>query len=196
MPTDPYWNHNTRYHPWILEQVPAHARTALDIGCGDGLLARKLATHCDAVLGVDVDDAVLATAPAAANVHLELADFRDLDDTFDMVTAVATLHHVPLHEGLAALRHLVAPGGTLAIVGLWKMHPLTDFHYLPLLPAIHGMDWWHRRSRGGPAAVVRDAQESLAQIRAATTELLPGARVRRRLMWRYTLVWRRPRQLG
>ncbi|MFD5178289.1 class I SAM-dependent methyltransferase [Nocardia sp. NPDC058379] len=196
MSTDPYWNHNTQYHPWILDQVPAHARTALDIGCGDGLLARKLATRCDAVLGVDIDDDIIATAPAAPNVHLEQADFRDLDDTFDMVTAVATLHHVPVRDGIAALRHLVAPGGTLAVVGLWKMHPLTDIHYLPLLPAIRGLDWWRRGALGGPNATVRDPRETLAEIRAVTGELLPGAQIRRRLMWRYTLVWRKPGQPG
>ncbi|MFD4459844.1 class I SAM-dependent methyltransferase [Nocardia sp. NPDC058480] len=192
MPTDPYWNHNSRYHPWVLDQVPSNARTALDIGCGDGLLARKLADRCDAVLGVDIDRQVIDNAPAAPNVHLEQADFRDLDQAFDIVTAVATLHHVPLREGLAALRTLVAPGGTLAVVGLWKMHPLADIHYLPLLPVIWGIDRRHRAAAGGPAATLREPQETLTEIRSAATDLLPGAEVRRRLMWRYTLLWRRP----
>lgn len=194
MSPDPYWNHNTHYHPWILDQVPAGARTALDIGCGDGLLARKLATRCDAVLGVDIDDTVLTTAPAAPRVHLEHGDFRALDDTFDVVTAVATLHHVPLREGVTALRELVAPGGTLAVVGLWKMRPHTDFHYLPVLPVIAGIDRWRRGQAGGPAATVRDPRETLAEIRSVSAELLPGVRIRRRLMWRYTLLWRRPRE--
>ncbi|MFE5474370.1 class I SAM-dependent methyltransferase [Nocardia sp. NPDC056541] len=193
MPTDPYWNHNTHYHPWVLDQVPDTARTALDIGCGDGLLARKLATRCDAVLGVDIDDRVIANAPAAPNVHLEHADFRDLDQTFDVVTAVATLHHVPVREGVTALRHLVAPGGTLAVVGLWKMHPVSDFHYLPLLPAIWGLDRWRRRSHGGPDVTLADPRETLAEIRSAAAEHLPGAEIHRRLMWRYTLRWQRPR---
>ncbi|MFF2084096.1 class I SAM-dependent methyltransferase [Nocardia sp. NPDC058176] len=193
MPTDPYWNHNTHYHPWILEQVPEHARTALDIGCGDGLLARKLAARCDAVLGVDLDGQVIADAPAVPNVHLEKADFRDLDDTFDVVTTVATLHHVPLREGVAALRELVAPGGTLAVVGLWKVRPLNDFPYLLRLPAMWLVDRRHRRHAGGPEVTVRDPEDTFAEIRAAAAEYLPGAEVRRRLMWRYTLLWHRPR---
>ncbi|MFE3545367.1 class I SAM-dependent methyltransferase [Nocardia sp. NPDC059177] len=193
MSTDPYWNHNTHYHPWILEQVPAHARTALDIGCGDGLLASKLATRCDAVLGVDLDGAALATAAPAPNVHFEKADFRDLDDTFDMVTAVATLHHVPLREGLTALRHLVAPGGTLAVVGLWKLHPLTDFAYLPLLLGSWATNRRHRDHHPGPTVTVRDPEDPFPDIRAATREFLPGAQLHRRLLWRYTLLWHRPR---
>ncbi|TDP40916.1 class I SAM-dependent methyltransferase [Nocardia ignorata] len=193
MATDPYWNHNTHYHPWLLDQVPAHARTALDIGCGDGLLARKLATRCDAVLGIDIDSEVIANAPSTPHVHLDKADFRDLDDTFDMVTAVATLHHVPVREGMAAVRDLVAPGGTLAVVGLWKMHPLNDIGYLPLLPVVWATDRRHRRRAGGPNATIRDPEETLGEIRRAAEEFLPGAQIRRRLLWRYTLLWQRPR---
>lgn len=193
MSTDPYWNHNTHYHPWILEQIPAHARTALDIGCGDGLLARKLATRCDAVLGVDLDGQVIADAPATPHVHLEKADFRDLDDTFDMITVVATLHHVPLREGLAALRDLVAPGGTLAVVGLWKVQLLRDLPYLLLMPAMWSVDRRHRPRAGGPEMTLRDPEDTFAEIRSAAQEFLPGAELRRRLMWRYTLLWHRPR---
>ncbi|MFC6010178.1 class I SAM-dependent methyltransferase [Nocardia lasii] len=192
MSTDPYWNHNTHYHPWVLDQVPDHARTALDIGCGDGLLARKLAGRCDAVLGVDTDARVIADAPATPTVHLEHTDFRDLDQTFDVVTAVATLHHVPLRDGLTTLRRLVAPGGVLAVVGLWKMHPLTDFPYYAALPAIRAVDRRHRRVLGGPEMVLRDPRETLAEIRTTAAELLPGAQIRRRLMWRYTLRWQNP----
>jgi hypothetical protein len=36
------------------------------------------------------------------------------------------------------------------------------------------------------------AQETLADIRAAARELTPGARIRRRVYWRYTLLWCRP----
>ncbi len=192
MPTDPYWNHHSRYHPWVLDQVPSDARTALDIGCGDGLLARKLASRCDAVLGVDIDRHVIDNAPAAPNVHLVQADFRDLDQAFDVVTAVATMHRVPVRDGMAALRTLVAPGGTLAVVGLSKMHPIADIHYLPLLPIIWGIDRTHRAAAGGPTVTLREPQETLAEIRSAAADLLPGADVRRRLMWRYTLLWRKP----
>ena len=36
------WNHNLHYHRLVLDAVPAHARTALDVGTGDGLLAADL----------------------------------------------------------------------------------------------------------------------------------------------------------
>ncbi|BDT87621.1 methyltransferase [Nocardia cyriacigeorgica] len=188
---DPYWNHNTHYHPWLVAQVPGSARTALDVGCGDGLLASKLSARCESVLGIDVDGEIIADGTTPANVRLTQGDFRELDQTFDVVTAVATLHHVPLIEGLTALRDLVAPGGTLAVVGLWKMSVRADAGYLPLIPAIWAIDKWHGGSRG-PGFTCRDPEDTLPEIRSAAAELLPGAQIRRRLMWRYTLLWHKP----
>lgn len=187
---DPYWNHNTRYHPWLLKQVPRSARTALDIGCGDGLLAGKLARHGLAVTGIDIDADILTRVPAMAGISLERADFLEYTGSFDVVTTVATLHHVPLREGITALRRLVAPGGVLAVVGLWNMTPRKDFHYFPVAPLVWATDALHRR--GGPNAQMRDPVDDYADIRSAARELLPGARMRRRLMWRYTLLWHKP----
>ncbi|MFC8146738.1 class I SAM-dependent methyltransferase [Streptomyces paradoxus] len=50
---DPHWNHNVHHHPAVLAAVPDGCRTALDAGCGDGLLTRKPAARSAAVTGVD-----------------------------------------------------------------------------------------------------------------------------------------------
>jgi hypothetical protein len=34
-----YWNHNVHYQPAILAAVPANCGQALEVGCGDGMLA-------------------------------------------------------------------------------------------------------------------------------------------------------------
>jgi hypothetical protein len=47
----------------------------------------------------------------------------------------------------------------------------------------------------GMSAPVAPAVESLPEIRAAVRALLPGAQVRRRLFWRYTLAWTAPSEL-
>jgi len=36
------WNHNVQYHDVILRAVPRQCRRALDVGCGQGLLAQHL----------------------------------------------------------------------------------------------------------------------------------------------------------
>ncbi|MEV6280696.1 methyltransferase domain-containing protein [Nocardia sp. NPDC051832] len=192
MRRDPYWNHNTHYHPWILGRVPAGAKTALDVGCGDGLLARKLSDRCDSVLGVDLDAAILETAEQRPNIRYERADFRAVRGTFDFVAAVASLHHVPLIEGLCALRRLVAPGGTLAVVGLSRLTPRDDWSRLLLLPAVKAVDLWPPRLSAPPAMIVHDPADTLTEIRRAAASAVPGARIRRRLLWRYSLHWTRP----
>jgi len=34
------WNHNIHYHRRILGAIPENAQRALDVGCGEGMLAR------------------------------------------------------------------------------------------------------------------------------------------------------------
>jgi 2-polyprenyl-3-methyl-5-hydroxy-6-metoxy-1,4-benzoquinol methylase len=50
-----YWNHNVHYQPVILGAVPSGCGPALDVGCGDGMLAGRLAERCADVTGIDRD---------------------------------------------------------------------------------------------------------------------------------------------
>jgi 2-polyprenyl-3-methyl-5-hydroxy-6-metoxy-1,4-benzoquinol methylase len=59
-----YWNHNVHYQPVILNEVPSGCRTALDVGCGDGMLARRLAERSAKVTGIDRDPRMIALARA------------------------------------------------------------------------------------------------------------------------------------
>jgi hypothetical protein len=45
---------------------------------------------------------------------------------------------------------------------------------------------------GQPIMPVRDPANTLAEIRAAARVFLPGATIRRRLFFRYTLRWDKP----
>ena len=113
---DARWNHNLHYQRLILDAVPDGARSALDIGCGDGLLLRELATRVPHVVGIDVD------APSLARARVELSRASTVDaqfiegdamthpfapESFDVVAAVAMLHHLDARAGLERLRELV-----------------------------------------------------------------------------------------
>lgn len=122
--TDRRWNLNIHYHRVVLGAIPAGARTALDAGCGDGLLSVDLADRALTVIGLDRDAASVARAAAdpRANertsfVIADLVDHPFAPATFDVAASIATLHHVDAAEGLLALRDLVRPGGVLVIVG-------------------------------------------------------------------------------
>ena len=57
-----YWNHNVHYQPVILRAVPPGCGAALEVGCGDGLLASRLAERCAEVTAIDRDAEMIATA--------------------------------------------------------------------------------------------------------------------------------------
>ncbi|MEU3523664.1 class I SAM-dependent methyltransferase [Streptomyces sp. NPDC038707] len=198
------WDHNAHYHPWLLRQLPRRFPAALDVGCGSGELARLLARRAREVHAVDSDAEILARArestPAAAPVAYRLADAaRELPaGPYDVITCVAVLHHLPLAETLARLRDRLAPGGTLVVIGCARASGPLD-HALGLVAVpLNALTGW-AKNHGRPAprppsmtAPVRDPRETYAEISRTARHLLPGARLRRRLYWRYTLVWRAP----
>jgi len=57
------WSRNEHFHGWILRNLPARCRVAVDVGCGMGVLAGKLAPHFAHVTGIDADEA-MAGRPA------------------------------------------------------------------------------------------------------------------------------------
>lgn len=182
------FDHNAHYHPLLLAQVPPGARTALDVGCGNGGFARKLAARGLRVTGVD--KAVEAVVPG---VRIRRADAAvdDLGGPYDFVSCIAALHHMPFTTAVTRLRDAVAPGGVLAVLGLAKEKTAWDWVVsLSSVPA----NLARRLVRDDPVdtAPVRDWHMSVDEIKAGVAGLLPGARVRRHAYWRYSLVWRKP----
>jgi 2-polyprenyl-3-methyl-5-hydroxy-6-metoxy-1,4-benzoquinol methylase len=192
---DRRWNHNTHYHRLALG-LAAGSSSALDVGCGEGLLTRQLrAAGVAQVTGVDLDPEQIARARSQADAGLRylVGDVLEVprDEQFDLVTCFATLHHLDLDDGLRRLRSLVSPGGHLVVVGLARVATPTDAALsLAAVPAAMVAD----RARGvwEHGASVRDPEHSYGQVRTAARSVLPGARWRRHLYWRYSLVWQSP----
>jgi SAM-dependent methyltransferase len=113
------------------------------------------------------------------------------DDSFDLITAVATLHHLPLRPALARFRSLLRSGGVLAVVGLYRVHGIQDFGWAA---AAKPTSWVLHRMRGRAEvqAPLQEPRETLRQIRVACDAVLPGNAFRRHLLFRYSLVWRKP----
>ncbi|MEU4550054.1 class I SAM-dependent methyltransferase [Nonomuraea dietziae] len=202
------WSHNDHYGPWVADQVAASgARHVLDVGCGTGNLVALLSRRASTVTGLEPHP---ATARAAAErfaddsaVTIVNADFAGRPQgRWDAVTLVAVLHHLPLGPTLRELRGCLTPGGRLVVVGCFRESGPADL--LAALPAmaanpIMGLVKHPARAEALPlhmTAPTADAQETLADIRAAAARELPGARIRRRLFWRYTLVYDAPPQEG
>jgi SAM-dependent methyltransferase len=205
------WNHNDHFHGWILRNLPAGRHMAIDVGCGSGVLARKLAAHFTHVTAIDADDAMsaaavarLADVPRVSIRHCSFAEFttKARGDAADLITMVAVLHHLDLDDTLARIRPLLAPGGRLLVVGLARVDSLADLTVELLSAAANpamGLIKHPRAARatdrlggGQPVMPVRDPAETLDEIKTAARRRLPGVQIRRRLFFRYTLRWDKP----
>jgi ubiquinone/menaquinone biosynthesis C-methylase UbiE len=193
------WNHNIAYFPFIEKVASARPRrSALDVGTGDGMLAARLAASVPLVVGLDlhqeqVDDASghYSDRPGLLFRVGDVLEVQLADAPFDFVVCSSTLHHFDLTAGLSRLAELTAPGGTLVIVGLARNASAIDWilsglSVLPVRIARVGRRW---HDHGAPK---RDPRESWNEIRSEVADLLPGATFRRRLYWRYSVVWNRP----
>jgi SAM-dependent methyltransferase len=113
------------------------------------------------------------------------------EGSFDLITAVAVLHHLPLRLALELFRRLLRPGGTLVVIGLFRLDTLEDY----ALAAVAVPTSWTIRCLRGSADVgapLHAPGETLREIRAALNDLLPGGTFRRHLLFRYSFMWRKP----
>jgi ubiquinone/menaquinone biosynthesis C-methylase UbiE len=192
-----YWNHNVHYQPVILNAVPDGCGAALEVGCGDGLLARRLAARAAEVTAIDSDAGMIALArqrTPASHVRFVHADFLACPieaASFGFVCANTALHHMDFAAALRAMVRALRPGGRLAVVGLAANGSLADYLIgAPGVPA--NLMYRAIRGEGGPGAPVKNPEMTWAEVHATAREVLPGVRYRRHLLWRYSLRWRKP----
>ena len=197
MTVDGIWNHNLHYQPVLLRALPEPCRSALDVGCGQGFLVGPLSGRAERVVGIDRHAPSLAEAAErtaeAGNVTVVEGDVmtHPFDEPFDAVLSVAVLHHLPLEAGLERMKALTAPGGVLGVIGLARSRSLPD-HARDGLGAVETRLRRLRRPHTMVTAPVCDPDESYADVRAVAADLLPGARVRRHNLFRYSILWTRP----
>ncbi len=194
---DRRWNHNIHYHPRVLRAVPYGAQRALDVGCGEGMLARELRRVVPNVTAIDLDAPSIDQAREyPGDVNYVVGDFLTHPfeaASFDIVASVATLHHMDAASGLARMCDLLRPGGVLIVVGLARSTMPKD---LPrdLAGVVAGT--FHRLTKGHwqhSSPVVWPPPLTYPQMRGLAAEILPGSQYRRHLLWRYSITWRKPR---
>ena len=191
------YNHNVHYADLLLSQVPAACRSALDVGCGDGGFARRLADQFSAVMtGIDQDRAMIERARTLVGdrqIRFVEADFLRyaFDEQFDFIAASASLHHMPFEQALLKMAALLRPGGVLAVLGLFREASLTDRAVAVAATPVNAFYALHR-GRVASGAPIKPPEMSLSEIRETAPSVLPGVRLRRLLLWRYLLTWQKP----
>jgi hypothetical protein len=118
------WNHNIHYQPLTLSAVPAGPRTALAVGCGEGMLTRRLPKLVPLVVGIESDQVRIELArslDSTGSIAYMLGDFTDCPIPTSLVRPDHLDRQAPPHaRGLGAHPDAQAtqPGSTLAIIGL------------------------------------------------------------------------------
>jgi SAM-dependent methyltransferase len=121
------YQHRPPYPPDVFDALEAlitdRPRNVLDIGAGDGALARPLSGRVDRVDAVDVSAAMLAVGACLpgggqANLHwvLGAAETAELGGPYALVTAGASLHWMDWRPTLARLAAVMTEHAFLAIV--------------------------------------------------------------------------------
>ena len=97
----------------------------LDVGCGDGGVARLLRERVGEVVAVDVERS--PHWDESSGIAFQVADGEALpfeDASFDLVHSKDSLHHMTSPQrALAEYRRVLRPGGTALIVEANRMNP-------------------------------------------------------------------------
>lgn len=102
---------------FVVRHCPPGA--GLDVGCGTGVLAARLAERGFAMTGIDPSagmlDVMRARAPEVAAVEGSATELPFEDSSFDLVMSVAVMHHVAgagdVRRALAEMVRVSRPGG-------------------------------------------------------------------------------------
>lgn len=113
---------------------------------------------------------------------------------------------MPLQDALPILAAALRPGGVLATVALPRPDPRRELPVEITAAVAHrlfgtwfltkrmvGRDGFAKEPDRASMPVVMDPLLTTGEVAAMAAGLLPGARVRRLLFWRYLLIWRKPR---
>jgi 2-polyprenyl-6-hydroxyphenyl methylase/3-demethylubiquinone-9 3-methyltransferase len=106
---------------WIAGRAALEGKSALDVGCGGGILAEAMAQRGASVTGIDLGEKALRIAglhqlESGVQVRYESASAEEFAEAhgseFDVVTCMELLEHVPEPAStVTACARLARPGG-------------------------------------------------------------------------------------
>ncbi len=201
------WDHNSHYGDFLLKHIPQDCESALEIGCGTGAFARLVAKRAGRVLALDLSPQMIQIARERsqeyANIDFRVANVLEWKfpaGQFDCVASIATLHHLPMEEMLTKMKSALKANGTLLVLDLFQGEGLPDVLRSALAVLVSTTLKLIKTGRVRPSRAEREAWAEhgqrdsylpLSQVRKICEDVLPGAQVRKHLLWRYSIVWKK-----
>lgn len=193
------------YYDYLTRHLPPRLENALEVGCGSGAFTRLLASRAGSVIALDLSTEMIRLAKARSagcrNIEYRLGDLMRTSlpaAGFDCIVSIATLHHLPLEQALPKMKEALKPGGVLVIHDLIADGGILDRGLSALAYPVSVALRFRETGRVRMPRAVRQAWEehgegevylTPAEVRGMCRKYLPGALVRRHLLWRYTVVW-------
>lgn len=129
---DQNWAHSPQFLAWMTRCIQDRLQitgddVVLDVGCGTGLFARKLASYAARIVCSDASAPMLAQLPdderlipvVATAEALATGDASLPDDRYDAMLLKEVLHHVDDRgQVIAGLAQRLKPGGRMLVVML------------------------------------------------------------------------------
>jgi SAM-dependent methyltransferase len=196
------------YQNYLLSHLPSRCENALEIGCGTGKFTRLLASRAQSVTAIDLSPQMIRLARQESanysNIEYVLDDVmrRTLPvESYDCVVSIATLHHLPPEQALLKIKAALKPNGTLIIHDLVRDDGFFDRLVSMLAyPSSIARRYWKTGRVRTPQKVRKAWAEhgrgevylTVNEVRKICEQYLPEAHIKRHLLWRYTVVWRKP----
>jgi SAM-dependent methyltransferase len=148
------------YHPRFWTETVSYIRdyyklsgnaSILDVGCGKGFMLHdfKLLMPDAAIAGIDISDYAYENAMEDVKPYIKIRNAKELlfpDKSFDLVTAINTVHNLPLEECKQAIREIqrVSRAHSFLVVDAWRNDEERERHFkwvVTCLTAMHVNDW-------------------------------------------------------
>lgn len=199
------WNHNNCYFKHLIKFIPNNVETCLDIGCGKGELSLMLSKKSKKVISVDLADKMIEKAkvlhPNKNSQYIcgNILDMIFQNDSIDVIITTATAHHLPYGWLLCFAKDKLKKGGKLIILDLAEAKTLSDYiiwgsAFIPNIAMnlikngrlqkddAHSKEVWEKHGE-------HDTYMTIDEIKLFVKKHIPTAKVKRKLFWRYSLVW-------
>lgn len=201
------WEHNKHYHNFLLKFIPNECEKAIDIGCGTGEFTRLLAEKSHTVEGIDLSPEMIRVAEEQSrkynNIKYQVEDVLEWDlgqEKYDCIVSIATFHHLQFKEMLLKIREALKPNGVFMILDLYKEEKLTDYlisiaaipiNIITMLIKTGKVKKSEEEIKAWNEHAKHDRYMTIKDVEKITREIIPNAKLKRHLFWRYSLVWRK-----